>query len=75
MANVDLQFNYPTSSAPGGSYTVNGYVDNNETYRTQVVAEGVCHAKNTYNDRTFDSTITSVSVQYPNRRFCFYVYT
>ena len=75
MAEPILEFNYPSSSAPDATYLVHGYVDKNENYRTQVIAEGICHAKNSYNDRTYDSTITGVQVQYPERRFCLYVYT
>ena len=75
MAEPILEFNYPSSSAPDATYTVHGYADKNETYRTQTVAEGICHAKNYYNDRTYDSTITGVSVQHSDQRFCLYVST
>ena len=74
MAAPILEFAYPSSGYPDNTYTVSGFVDSSESYRTAILAEGVCHAKNSANDRTYDSTITSGILQHSGARAAMYVY-
>lgn len=74
MAAPILEFAYPSDGFPDNTYTVSGFVDSSESYRTTALAEGVCHAKDSSDDRTYDSTITSVTMQNPGARSAMYVF-
>jgi len=68
-----LEFAFPSEGFTDNTYTVSGFVNKDEEYRTTPLAEGTCHAKNSSNDRTFDSTITDITVQDSSKRFSLHV--
>lgn len=74
MAAPILEFAFPSSDYPNTTYTVSGYVDRRESYRSIFFAEGVCHSKTQGSGRTFDSTVTNVIVQTPGARTAWYVF-
>lgn len=74
MAAPILEFAFPSDGFPDNTYTVSGFVDGSESYRTTALAEGVCHAKDSSDDRTYDSTITGVAIQHPGARAAMYIF-